>query len=222
MKIVAISLLSFAMMGLLVPSALGEKYVNQGDYPFSIEYPSEWEIILKEDVSVGVVVLADDRGHNGMFVSLWKDSVESDVADYEIWETLKEISRDYCYSMTMKESFATCRNYKITDSQIHFVDGYRTFTVFEEYVINSSGNDPLLANDIQETFHANGTYSVVFVGDDFWEIGTGWKSDNYEKAKALDIIKSLKLKDVENKPIPQPQPKSWFDGILDFFKSLFG
>ena len=39
-----------------------------------------------------------------------------------------------------------------------------------------------------ETFLANGTYSVVFVGDDFWEIGTGWKSDNYEKAKALDII----------------------------------
>jgi len=51
MKIVAISLLSFAMMGLLVPSALGEVFINDEKfYPFSIEYPSDGHVTFAEPV----------------------------------------------------------------------------------------------------------------------------------------------------------------------------
>jgi hypothetical protein len=221
MNILTVSLLAVVMMGLIIPSALGEMYLDEGYYPFSIEYPSEWDIILKENVSVGVIAMGDDEGRNGMFITLFIDSVESGVADYEIWETLKGISKDLCYSMTDTQSFATCSHYKITDSRVHYVDGYKTFTVFEDYRISLSGNDPLVSNDVKEDFDAKGTYSVVFVGDDIWEIATNWKSDNYEESKALDIIESFKLKDVEPQTVSEIQEIWWLDGIINFFKSLF-
>ena len=222
MKILTVSLLAVVMMGLMIPSALSETYLNEGYYPFSIEYPSEWDIILKENVSVGVIAMSDDEGRNGMFITLFVDSVESGITDYEIWETLKGISKDLCYSMTDTQSFATCSHYIITDSRIHYINGYKTFTVFENYIISLSGNDPLVSNDVKEDFDAKGTYSVVFVGSDIWEIGTSWKSDNYEESKALDIIESFKLKDIEQQTVSEIQEIWWLDGIINFFKSLFG
>ena len=59
---------------------------------------------------------------------------------------------------------------------------------------------------------------MVFVGDDIWEIATNWKSDNYEESKALDIIESFKLKDVEPQTVSEIQEIWRLDGIINFFK----
>ncbi len=55
-------------------------------------------------------------------------------------------------------------------------------------------------------------------------IGTANDVEEFDELETMEIVQSFKLKDIQREsiPQPQPQPKSWFDGILDFFKSLFG
>ena len=116
MKIVAISLLSFAMMGLLVPSALGEVFINDEKfYPFSIEYPSGWHITLEDSVTrEGVMIDKDKTGRNGFSIFLWKDIVDDpNAADYQVFEFMKDVGHLVCDEATYEEHYGTDMEYII-------------------------------------------------------------------------------------------------------------
>lgn len=227
MKIVAISLLSFAMMGLLVPSALGEVFINDEKfYPFSIEYPSGWHITLEDSVTrEGVMIDKDKTGRNGITIFLWKDIVDDpNAADYQVFEFMKDVGHLVCDEATYEEHYGICNRYGVYHTTSWEVDGFRAFTIFEKYHWLPNGEDPLFPNSVRGDFAQQGTMTFVLVGNDAWVIATGNDVEEFDELETMEIIQSFKLKDIQREsiPQPQPQPKSWFDGILDFFKSLFG
>ena len=225
MKIIAISLLSFAMMGLLVPSALGEVFINDEKfYPFSIEYPSDWHVTFADHVTGdGVSIDKDKTGRNGVWIGLWEDIVDDpNAADYQVFEFMKDVGKIGCQEMSYELDYAKCKRYAVYHTTSWEVDGFRAFTLFEKFDYLPNGEDPKFVDAVKGDFTIQGTTTFVLVGNDAWIIFTSNDVDEFDELETMEIIQSFKLKDIQREPISQPQPKSWFDGILDFFKSLFG
>ena len=53
MRVLLFSILAFSMIGLIFPSGIAEIFIDESDYPFSIQYPKGWTV-LDEDEWGGV------------------------------------------------------------------------------------------------------------------------------------------------------------------------
>lgn len=223
MKILAASLLTVALMGLMMPSALGETFINQEkSYPFSIEYPSNWEIVSVAPVSGdGVMIDSDKTGRNGMWIGFWKNVVDSSPLDNELLEFQKNNIQIFCNDSTQEQHFGQCSDLEFKINKVQQVDGFRAVTSIMKYDWFMEQPDPMFEDSSAGKFPTIDTLTWVLSGNDIWIIATTNDAENFDKKQIHDIIHSFKLKNIET-PIPEPQPKSWFDNILDFFKLLFG
>ena len=78
-------IVAIAFIGLIIPNAYGEVFVNNEPYLFSIEYPSDWSPIRPIDfLENGITFDQDGSGVNGFWVSIWKGAIEDEMADYKI------------------------------------------------------------------------------------------------------------------------------------------
>jgi len=224
MTILAVSLLAVAMIGVMVPSVLGEVFINETKfYPFSIEYPSDWEIISTENVTgEGIMIDLDKTGRNGMWIGLWKNSIEPNVGDYELMEFQKNSVRLFCDESTQEEDFGECSHLGFLQNKIWEIDGFRAVTSLFKYDWEMKQSDPLFQDSTMGKFSPMDTLTWIISGDDMWIIATTNDIDKFDKKQIHEIIQSFKLKNIEPATISEPQAKSWFDSIIEIFMQMLG
>ena len=49
MRILLFSIVAFSMIGLIFPSGIAEIFIDESDYPFSIQYPPDWNHIVEDE-----------------------------------------------------------------------------------------------------------------------------------------------------------------------------
>jgi hypothetical protein len=222
MKILAISLLSISIIGLIAPIASGEIFINEDElYPFSIEYPSDWEIVSTKPVTGGGVMIDSDKtGRNGMWIGFWKNTVNSDYTDHELIEFQKNNIKEFCFNSTQEKHFGECSHLTFQTNKIQEIKGFRAVTSIMKYDWLMEKPDPMFKDSTTGKFSTIDTLTWVLSGNDIWIIATTNNADKFDKKQIHDIVHSFKLKNIEQS-ILEPQPKYWYDSIIDFFKYLF-
>tara|TARA_B110000014_G_C19888797_1_gene459913 strand:- start:3 stop:686 length:684 start_codon:yes stop_codon:yes gene_type:complete len=224
-KIILISILAAAMVGLMVPSALADVYVHESLPPFSIQHPSGW--IIQEDPDFpGVHIGSDKTGRNGLFVTLLCSEARGDDCgqvgtDYEELNFLKEDSEHDCRTLNFEESHATCDNHTIFDEFSHNLDGYTALSILTSVVLEQDANDPMFpdAGGINRLV-ALETY--VLDGNDIWLVYIGNDLDLFSYEQAEKMLSTFKIKNIHaQEDLFVPEPTSWFDDLIKAIMSIF-
>ena len=124
MKLIFFSVLAFSMIGLIIPSVSAEIYVHQSDFPFSIQYPTGWEVFDEDEW--GGVWIGDKTGRNGIYIQIMCSAIRGDDcgqagADYQELDYLKQDSEYNCEILTMKEDYVTCRDLKFLEEFVVYL-----------------------------------------------------------------------------------------------------
>ena len=224
MKTILFSVLAIAMIGVMVPSAFGEVFVNNEPYLFSIEYPSEWSPLRPNDfLENGVMIDRDGSGVNGLWIGIWQGAIEEEMADYKIMEILKADTKYFCETSNFEEHYNRCFNHRILDSEISTIDGFRAFTVFEKYTIEYNGKDPFFPDGTPGRFDSFGTATYVLSYDDVWLIFSSFEEEKFDKQLVIDTINSFKLQNIvqEEMKYDPPTQSSWIDDLINAIMSIF-
>ena len=222
MKITVISLLSIAIIGAIIPTASGEVFINDDElYPFSIEYPSNWEIVSIEPITKGGVMIdSDETGRNGMWVGFWKNIVDINYNDYELLEFQKNNIKKFCSNSTQEKHFGECSNLIFQTNKIQEIDGSKAVTSIMKYDWLIEKPDPMFEDSTVGIFSTTDTLTWILSGNDIWIIATTNAADEFDKKQIHNIIHSFKFNNTEQL-IPEHQQKHWWNSIIDFFKLLF-
>ena len=217
-------IVAIAFIGLIIPNAYGEVFVNNEPYLFSIEYPSDWSPIRPIDfLENGITFDQDGSGVNGFWVSIWKGAIEDEMADYKIMEILKADTKYFCETLNFEEHYSKCFNHRILDSEISTIDGFRAFTVFEKYTLEYNGKDPFFPDGTPGRFDSFGTATYVLSYDDVWVIFSSFEEEKFDKQLVIDTINSFKLQNIiqEEMQYESPSQSSWIDDFIKTIMSIF-
>ena len=223
MKIIFVSILIVATIGLMMPSVFADVYVHESEYPFSIQHPSEWKVSA-EDEWGGVNFDSDETGRNGMYVILGCSEYRGEDcgiagADYEELNWLKEDEKMFCNEATLEEDYILCSDLKFVDEYTHQINGYRAFTIVESYQIYQDGSDPIYP-DGKGLHEVMGTMTYVLVGNDIWFIGTGNDVEQFDLETHEKVISTFKINNIYDQDDLFSQ-SSWLDNLIKAIMSLF-
>ena len=218
MKIILFLLIFVVLMGLNI-DVFGDVFINsEKKFPFSIEYPSNWNITFSKSViDDGIMIDSDKTGRNGMWIGLWQDYVDPNLSDIELKWFLKDHISYYCQNSTFEKDFGVCSNLEFQDTSIWEIDGFRAVTSNQQYDWEMESSDPRFSDSTKGTFHPIDTLTWIVFDDDIWIIATTNDADKFNKIQTFDVVSSFKIKP-ENFPLPQTE--SWFDYIITFLTRL--
>mgnify|MGYP001253150586 CR=1 FL=1 len=211
------------MIGLIIPSVSAEIYVHQSDFPFSIQYPTGWEVFDEDEW--GGVAIGDKTGRNGMYVGILCSEILGDDcgqagADYQELDYLKQDSEYACEAVTMKEDYLTCRDLKFLEEFVHELDGYRAVTVLEEATILDSGKNPLFPDGKAGRYQDVGFVTYVLVGNDIWFIYSVNEVDKFDQIQTETILSTFMINNIYAQE-DIFTPPSWWENLINAIMSLF-
>ena len=211
------------MIGLIFPSGIAEIFINESGYPFSIQYPSDWNHIVENEFGVWI---GKESGREGMFIRIeCSESFGWDCgqagADYQEINLLKDDDQWYCENSTMQENYMTCKNLKFLDEYVHQLDGYRAVTVLEESTTLDSGKDPNFPDSKAGRYQAVGLSTYILVGNDIWYVGIGNEADKFDQELSEKILSTFKLNNVYAQEDIFYEP-TWFENLINAIMSIFG
>lgn len=217
-KIILFFLVFVAVVGLNT-DVFGEIFINpEKEFPFSIEYPSNWNITFSKSViNDGVMIDSDETGRNGIWIGLWQDYVDPNLSDTELKWFLKDHISYYCQNSTFEKDFGQCTDLEFQDTTILEIDGFRAVTSIQKYTWEMESTDPRFSDSTKGTFYPIDTLTWIIFDDDIWIVATTNDADKFDKTQTFEIVNSFKIKP-ENSPLPQTE--SWFDYIITFFTRL--
>ena len=226
MKIIFVSILTVATIGLLIPSASADIFIHKLDPQFSIQHPNGW-IIQEFPEYRGIAIDADLTGRNGMWIGLdcstsmgedWGFSGTPPV-DYQELEWIKEYIIDACESASYSESYLICYNQKIIDKYVHYVDGYKAYSFLIEETWHQDGKDPNFPDGggahkilaIDTTLYVNNDIWTIFIANDF---------DNFSMEQTEKILSTFKVNDIYDQE-DIFTPPTWYEQLINAIMSLF-
>ena len=224
MRILLFSIVAFSMIGLIFPSGIAEIFIDESDYPFSIQYPKGWTVLDEDEW--GGVAFGDGTGREGMYVQLVCSELRGEDcgqagADYQELSILKADSEYICETATMQEDYFTCKNLEFHAEFIHELDGYRALTVLGSATILDSGKDPRFPDSKAGRYDAIGFDTYVLVGNDVWYIGTGSEVDKFDQELHEMIITTFMITNVHAQEDIFYEP-TWFENLINAIMSIFG
>ena len=224
-----IALVAVAMIGVMVPSVFAESYDELEERArLTINTHIEYFQALSSWSS-------DNKDILGKDVSFWVENKGTTKADFTVSNiSLISLEKEFHYIL----SFDT--NVKL-ESQLRYPDefvmdgrtltvngvtenGRKYFNLFGHPLCDSTGVEFNSESGDTGTFHS----CVHLIGND--EVGnTGagkvegvaiYVKDRFGDRQPIDVITVADIENIEEE-ITSVQQISWFDGILNFFKSLF-
>ena len=223
MRILLFSIVAFSMIGLIFPSGIAEIFIDESDYPFSIQYPPDWNHIVEDEF--GGVWIGKGDGREGMYIRIeCSESFGWDCgqagADYQEINLLKDDSQWYCDNATMQEQFMNCNNLKFLDEYVHQLNGYRAVTILEEFTALDSGKDPDFPDSKAGRYQSVGLSTYVLVSNDIWYIGIGNEAGKFDQELSEKILSTFKLNNVYAQEDIFYEP-TWFENLINAIMSIF-
>jgi len=217
-KIILFFLVFVAVVGLNT-DVFGEVFINsEKEFPFSIEYPSNWNITFSKSViDDGVMIDSDKTGRNGMWIGLWQDYVDPNLSDIELKWFLKDHISYYCQNSTFEKDFGRCTHLEFQDTIVWEIDEFRAVTSIQKYNWEMESIDPRFSDSTKGTFPIIDTLTWIIFDDDIWIVATINDADKFDKTQTLDIAKSFKITP-EHSSLSQIE--SWFDYVITFLARL--
>ena len=227
MKLIFFSIIAFSMIGLIFPSGFSSTYVNESDYPFSIQYPSGWYIFeISDEFGSGVSIDSDRTGINGWWIELYCSESRGDDcgqagADYEELDYLREDEKNACKYANFEENYARCFSLEFIDEYAHQLDGYRAFTIVSSYTLSIDGNDPYFPDGKAGKYDVIGTSTYVLVGNDVWFIYSVNEADKYDQFETETILSTFMLNNIHAQQEDVFHEPTWFENLINAIMSLF-
>ena len=224
-KLIFFSIIAFSMIGLIFPSGIAEVFIDESDYPFSIQYPSDWNHIVEDEFGVWI---GKGDGREGMYIRIeCSESFGWDCgqagADYQEINLLKDDSQWYCENATMQENYMTCKNLKFLDEYVHQLDGYRAFTIVSNFTVTQDGKDPYFPDGTAgKKFDMIGTTTHVLVGNDIWLIVSVSEADKFDQVETETILSTFMINNVYAQQEDVFHEPTWFENLINATMSIFG
>ena len=103
MKILILSVLAFAMIGFMIPDALGKMYVNDGPLEFSINYPHGW-IVNEELRDITEVDFTDKHDWTTNLGVYYFEDAGEQLTDREEIDWMVEGNEEQCKNESFNSS----------------------------------------------------------------------------------------------------------------------
>ena len=224
-----IALVAVSMIGIMVPSVFAESYEdfsfwanrNTNTHQEHFEALSSWA--------------SDNKDILGKDVSFWVENKGTTKADFTVSNiSLIHLEKEFHYILSFDtnvklESQLRYPDEFVMDGRVLTVNGVteggrKYFNLFGHPLCDSTGVEFNSESGDTGTFHS----CVHLIGND--EVGnTGagkvegvaiYVKDRFGDRQPIDVITVADIENIEEE-ITSVQQISWFDGILNFFKSLF-
>ena len=118
-----------------------------------------------------------------------KDVVDDpNIADYQAFEVMKDLGKFGCQEMSYELDYGKCNRYGVYHTTSWEVDGFRAFTIFENFHYLPNGEDPKFSDAVEGDFAIRGTTSYVIVGSDTWIIFTSNDVEKFDELETMEII----------------------------------
>jgi hypothetical protein len=201
-----IAIVAVAMIGVMVPDALGTKYVNESPYEFSIDYPYGWQVdgiqevdSARDFIENGVIIQDKDDWTTIMTIQILEDLNPQFSDDKEV-DIMNEVERDFCNNLTFNNDGMICYDFALLserdNSMVYEINGYRAITIFYEHT------NVYLDSNFSGEYQIIGTTTHIYAENDMWvifSISNDWVFDKHSDL-ILDTVASFRF---ENDAIPK-------------------
>jgi len=210
MKFILILTLSIAMIGVMVPDALGKTYVGEvvpyksGEpYGFSIDYPNDW-VIYDEVIDENLDLRIWEKNFlTTMRIIYIDDHTMPPLSDNEHIDLMNKLAKDNCNNDIFGND-VICYDFahlsEEDNSIVYEIDGHKAKTTF--YTLTLDYGDP----NNPELYPTIRTTTNIFVGNDLWVIFSDTEDYVFEEYYDLimDTITSLRFeKTISEQTIPE-------------------
>ncbi len=136
-------LAAIAIIGLMTPSAFADVVIQETDFPFSIQHPSDWIAQQDPEIPGAIHIDSDLTGRNGLIIQLictethtqfaiTNDLYQKDCGTYtdeEELQFLKDDSKHACTQAQYAFVYLICWDHRIIDEYVHEIDRNKAYTI---------------------------------------------------------------------------------------------
>ena len=216
MKILILSVLAFAMIGFMIPDALGKMYVNDGPLEFSINYPHGW-IVNEELRDITEVDFTDKHDWTTNLGVYYFEDAGEQLTDREEIDWMVEGNEEQCKNESFNSSGIRCFDFQYYDDMtfVHEIDGYRAITIM------TSNTNQYADPDYPGNYPMVWTLTNIYVGNNVWQIFSESEEYMFEKhAYSIgETVGSFRLGDVSTStftPTSNTHYKLYFEELPEW------
>ena len=207
----------------MIPSAFGEIFIHEPTPQFSIQHPNGWTVQEFPEYRA-VSIDADLTNRNGVSITLicshlYNENCGSPQADYQEMNFLKQDSKDACEFSNYPDNYMICYNQKHIDEYVHYIDGFRAFSLLTEETWHQDGKDPYFP-DSGGAHKILALETYILVGNDIWLVYIVSDFDNFSMEQSEKILSTFKIKHIYDQ-VDIFTPPTWYEQLINAIMSLF-